>query len=69
LIKDKEMAVSLEQQSRMRLTGESLDKQIAETYALQQANQNIDLARRLGALNERRMILRLRSTGINSLLI
>src|SRR5216110_3639462 len=37
LIKDKEIAVSLEQQSRMRLTGESLDKQIAETYALQQA--------------------------------
>src|SRR5437016_5616706 len=53
LIKDKEMAVSIEQQSRMRLTGESLDKQIAETYALQQAEpSNIDLARRLGALNE-----------------
>ncbi|PYJ36836.1 MAG: hypothetical protein DME81_09120, partial [Verrucomicrobia bacterium] len=28
LIKDKEIAVSLEQQSRMRLTGESLDQQI-----------------------------------------
>jgi tetratricopeptide (TPR) repeat protein len=55
LIKDKEMAVSLEQQSRMRLTGESLDKQIAETYALQQADpRNIDLARRLGALNEQK---------------
>src|SRR5438552_5358559 len=55
LIKDKETAVSLEQQSRMRLTGESLDKQIAETYALQQAEpRNIDLARRLGALNERK---------------
>jgi tetratricopeptide (TPR) repeat protein len=55
LIKDKEMAVSLEQQSRMRLTGESLDKQIAETYALQQAEPaNIDLARRLGALNEQK---------------
>jgi len=55
LIKDKEMAVSLEQQSRMRLTGESLDKQIAETYALQLADpRNIDLARRLGALNEQK---------------
>jgi tetratricopeptide (TPR) repeat protein len=39
----------------MRLTGESLDKQIAETYALQQAEPtNIDLARRLGALNEQK---------------
>ena len=37
LIKDKEMAVSIEQQSRMRLTGESLDQQIAETYAFHQA--------------------------------
>src|SRR5213082_4038620 len=53
LIKDKEIAVSLEQQSRMRLTGESLDQQIAETYAFHQAEPtNIDLARRVGALNE-----------------
>ena len=55
LIKDKEMAVSLEQQSRMRLTGESLDQQIAETYSLHRAEPaNIDLARRLGALNEQK---------------
>jgi len=55
LIKDKEIAISLEQQSRMRLTGESLDRQIAETYALHQAEPaNIDLARRLGALNEQK---------------
>src|SRR6266700_274803 len=55
LIKDKEMAVSLEQQSRMRLTGESLDQQIAETHILHQAEPaNIDLARRLGALNEQK---------------
>src|SRR5207245_10894514 len=53
LIKDKEMAISLEQQSRMRLTGESLEQQIAETYARHKAEPaNIDLARRLGALNE-----------------
>jgi len=53
LIKDKEVAISLEQQSRMRLTGESLDQQIAETYALHKAEPaNVDLAQRLGALNE-----------------
>jgi len=53
LIKDKEVAISLEQQSRMKLTGESLDQQIAETYRRHQAEPaNIDLARRLGALNE-----------------
>lgn len=53
LIKDKDMAVSLEQQSRMKLTGESLDQQIAETYAAHQAQpENVDLSRRLGVLNE-----------------
>ena len=37
----------------MQLTGESLDQQIAETYEKHQAEpQNVDLARRLGALNE-----------------
>ena len=55
VLKDKDMAVSLEQQSRMKLTGESLDQQIAETYALHQAQpENIDLARRLGALSEQK---------------
>ncbi len=53
LIKDKEAAVSLEQQSRMKLSGESLDQQIAETYARHQAEpKNVDLARRLAVLNE-----------------
>ena len=53
LIKDKETAVSLEQQGRMKLGGESLDQQIAETYERHQAQpQNVDLARKLGALNE-----------------
>ncbi|MEP7013954.1 MAG: tetratricopeptide repeat protein [Verrucomicrobiota bacterium] len=53
LIKDKEAAVSLEQQSRMKLTGESIDQQIAEVYAAHQAQpENVDLARRLGVLNE-----------------
>ena len=55
LIKDKEMAISLEQQGRMRLTGESLDQQIAETYARHKAEPaNVDLARRLGTLNEQK---------------
>jgi tetratricopeptide (TPR) repeat protein len=55
LIRDKEAAVSLEQQSRIQLPGESLDQQIAETHALHQAQpENVDLARRLGALNEQK---------------
>ena len=55
LIKDKEAAVSLEHQSRMQLTEESLGRQIAEVYALHEAEpQNIDIARRLGALSEQK---------------
>jgi tetratricopeptide (TPR) repeat protein len=55
LIKDKHVAVSLEQQSRMALTGESLEQQIEETYVRHQAEpQSVDLARRLGALYEQR---------------
>jgi len=55
LIKDKELAISLEQQSRMHLTGESLDQQIAEAHALHEKEPaNVDLARRLGALNEQK---------------
>jgi tetratricopeptide (TPR) repeat protein len=55
LIKDKDQAISLEQQSRIRLTGEALDQQIAETYARHQAEpENLDFARRLGALSEQK---------------
>src|SRR6202140_4023502 len=55
LIKEKVVAVSLEQQSRMRLAGEALEQQIAELEAQQQAKpQNVDLARRLGALSEQK---------------
>jgi len=55
LIKDKEAAVSLEQQSRMQLSGESLSQQIAETYAMHEAEpQNVDVARRLGSLSEQK---------------
>jgi tetratricopeptide (TPR) repeat protein len=55
LIKDKDLAVSLEQQSRMALTGESLEQQIAETYAQHQAEpENVNFARQLGALHEQK---------------
>jgi tetratricopeptide (TPR) repeat protein len=55
LIKDKATAVSLEQQSRMALTGESLDQQIEETYARHEAEpQSVDFARRLGGLYEQK---------------
>jgi tetratricopeptide (TPR) repeat protein len=55
LIKDKDVAISLEQQSRMQLTGEALDQQIAELETRQRAEpQNIDVARRLGALCEQK---------------
>src|SRR5438034_5515226 len=55
LIKDKDEAISLEQQSRIRLTGEALDQQIAETYARHQAEpENLDSARRLGELREQK---------------
>lgn len=55
LIKDKAAAVSLEQQGRMVVAGDSLDKQIAETYAQHEKEpQSVDLARRLGALNEQK---------------
>jgi tetratricopeptide (TPR) repeat protein len=55
LIKDKDLAVSLEQQNRMALSGESLDQQIAETYERHQAEpQSVDFARRLGSLYEQK---------------
>ena len=55
LIKDKDVAISLEQQGRMQLTGEALDQQIVEVAAQQQAQpKNVDLARRLGSLYEQK---------------
>jgi tetratricopeptide (TPR) repeat protein len=55
LIKDKEAAVSLEQQSRMQPSGELLSQQIAESYAMHEAEpQNVDVARRLGSLSEQK---------------
>src|SRR5437762_13663675 len=55
LIKDKDVAISLEQQSRMQLSGEALDRQIAELQTRQTVEpQNVDLARRLGTLCEQK---------------
>ncbi|CAN5522116.1 hypothetical protein BH18VER2_BH18VER2_13040 [soil metagenome] len=55
LIKDKEVAVSLEQQSRIQLSGESLEQQINETYAQHETEpQNVDLAKRLGVLHDQK---------------
>ncbi len=55
LIKDKETAVSLEQQGRMQLTGESLEQQIAETFTRHEADpQNVDAAKRLGSLHDQK---------------
>ncbi len=48
-------AISLEQQSRMQLTGEALEQQITELEERQKAEpQNLDLARKLGALCEQK---------------
>ena len=58
LIKDKKVAISLEQQGRMKLTGESFDQQIAETYERHQAQpENVILARRLASLYEEKQDL------------
>jgi len=55
LIKDKAAAVSLEQQNRMELPGESLERQIEEIYAQHQAQpESVDFARRLGELHEQK---------------
>lgn len=55
LIKDKETAVSLEQQGRMQLTGESLEQQITEVFARHEAEpQSVDHAKRLGALHDQK---------------
>ncbi len=55
LIKDKEAAVTLEQQSRMRLSDEALEQQINEIFARHEAEpQNVDLAKRLGFLHDQK---------------
>ncbi len=52
LIKDKEAAVSLEQQSRLVLADESLDRQIEEAFARHRAEPGkVDFAMKLAALH------------------
>jgi tetratricopeptide (TPR) repeat protein len=52
LIKDREAAVSLEQQGRLVLADESLERQIEEAFARHQAEpQSVDGARKLAALH------------------
>ncbi|MEY2490182.1 MAG: hypothetical protein QOC70_2124 [Verrucomicrobiota bacterium] len=51
LIKDKEAAVSLEQQGRLVLADESLEQQIEEAFTRHKTGpENVDSARKLGAL-------------------
>ncbi len=55
LIRDKDAAISLEQQTRMQVSDDSIDRQLAETYAEHQANpENVAMAQRLGSLNEQK---------------
>jgi tetratricopeptide (TPR) repeat protein len=55
LIKDKEVAVSLEQQSRLQLGDESIGQQIDEVFAQHEAEpRNVDLAKRLGLLHDQK---------------
>ena len=55
LIKDKALAVSLEQQNRMALTEDSLEQQIAATYIRHEAEpENVDHAKRLASLHEQK---------------
>ena len=55
LIRDKDAAVLLEQQTRMQVSDDSIDRQLAETYAAHQANpENVAMAQRLGSLNEQK---------------
>jgi tetratricopeptide (TPR) repeat protein len=51
LIKNKETAISLEQQRRLILADDSLERQIEETFARHQAEpRSVDFAKKLGAL-------------------
>ena len=53
LIKDKDVAVSLERQSRMQPGEESLEEQIKETFGRHETEpQSVDLAKRLGWLHD-----------------
>ena len=55
MIKDKEVAVSLEQQSRVVKSEEMIDQQITELYArAEKEPENVDVARKIGSLFEQK---------------
>lgn len=55
LIKDKDAAVSLEQQNRVVKSEEAIDQQIVELYArAEQEPENVDVARRIASLFEQK---------------
>lgn len=55
LIKDKVVALSLEQHNRMPLCGDLLEQRISELFKEHEAEpENIDLAKRLGALHDQK---------------
>jgi tetratricopeptide (TPR) repeat protein len=55
LIKNKDVAAALEQQSRMQLSDQSLEEQINQTFARHEEEpQNVDLAKRLGLLHDQK---------------
>jgi tetratricopeptide (TPR) repeat protein len=58
LIKDKDLAVSLEQQSRVVKSDEMIDQQIVELYArAEEQPESVDIARRIGGLFEQKQEL------------
>ncbi|MGI8481627.1 MAG: tetratricopeptide repeat protein, partial [Chthoniobacterales bacterium] len=58
LIKDKDVAVSLEQQNRMTPRGDALEQQIAEAFEYHEAEpQNVGFAKRLGLLHEQKEVI------------
>jgi len=55
LIKDKDVAMALEQRNRMQLSSESLEQQIAEVFSQHEADpHNIDFAKCLGTLHDQK---------------
>lgn len=55
LIKDKELAVSLEQQNRVVKSEDMIDQQLVELYArAEQEPQNVDVARKIASLFEQK---------------
>lgn len=55
LIKDKDVAISLEQQNRVVKSEEMIDQQLVELYArAEQEPQNVDVARKIAALFEQK---------------